>query len=127
MSKRRTRRIDPETGSYMREDGAWVYDETGFSQLYLATMTEYGTVPSDRDLGDKAMLIEKLSGQSKHEFETGMTASAQHVIDDGIVDTFEVVYCEINPDNPSRIDFGWKWSAEGQDHYWDSSIAYGSD
>jgi len=128
LSKRLTRKIDPTTGSYVREDGAWVEDDTGFTQLYLATMTEHGTVPSDRDLGNKGWLIEKLSGRTPDEFKEHMEASAQHVIDDGIVDTFEVVYCHLDPKNPNALLFGWKWTAgSSEPHYWDSSIAWGSD
>jgi len=127
VSKRLTRRIDPTTGSYVREDGGWATDETGFTQLFLATMTKHGTVPGDRDLGDKAWLIEKISSMTPDEFSDYMEASAQHVIDDGIVDTFEVVYCYVDPKNPNALLFGWKWTAGSSEPlYWNSSIAYGS-
>ncbi len=123
---RRTRRIDPETGSYVMTDGAWVWDDTGFSQLYQAVMTKYGTVPGDRTIGCKAWDREKISSNTPAIITADMEAAAQPVIDNGTVDSFEVVYCEIDLSNPNRINYGWHWRVEGEDHYHDGNLAIGS-
>jgi len=124
---RRTRRIDPQTGSYVMTDGAWEMDETGFSQLYQATMTKYETVPGDRTLGCKAWLREKVSANTPKVIGDDMEASAQPLVDDGTVDMFEMVYSDPDPDNPNRINYGWHWQVDGVDYYHDDNLAFGSE
>ena len=40
---------------------------------------------------------------------------------------FEVVYSEIDPANPNRINYGWHWQADGEDYYHDDNLAIGSE
>jgi hypothetical protein len=108
-------------------NGVWEYDDTGFSQLYLALMTRFGSVPADATLGNRMWLVETISKGTPAEMTGHMIAATQACIDDGVVDTFEVVYCQIHSSNPNRIDYGWHWTAEGQDHYFDGNLAFGSD
>ena len=126
MSLRRTRRIDPETGSYVMTDGAWEYDETGFSQLHQATMTELGTVPADDGMGNRLFTRETISSRTEEETKKDMADAAQHVIDDGIVDSFRVVFVDVNDTNPSRIDYGWTWKVGGESYTYEGSLAIGT-
>lgn len=124
---RRTRRIDPETGSYVHTNGAWEMDETGFSQIYQAVMTKLGTVPADTSMGcrlwDRGTITKNIGTQAKKD----MKDAVQHLLDQGIIESFEVVYAEQNRANPSRLDYGWVWTAGGKDRSYDGYMAVGSD
>jgi len=127
VSRRRTKYIDPQTMSYVMRDGEWVMDETGWSQLYWAVMTKLGTVPADDALGCRLWNRTKMAGNMAATAKKDMEDAAQWVIDEGLVDTFEVVYCRVNGSNPNRLDYGWHWTADGNDHYWDRNLTIGTE
>lgn len=132
MSKRTTKRIDPSTGSYVMTDGAWEMDDTGFSQIYLAIMTKYGSVPADTTLGDRLMTRATMSRNMAATAKKDLEDAVQYLIDDGIIDSFEVVYTTVNASNPTRLDYGWHHAAGGVDHYadsveWDSTLTIGTE
>lgn len=122
------RKIDPETRDYVMEGERWVWDDTGFSHLYLAIMPKFGTVPGDRTMGCKAWLREKISRDTPAAIKREMEEAAQPVIDAGEVDYFRVVYCDVDTVNPNRINYRWEWSRGGVTQpYYDSYLAVGTD
>lgn len=124
--RRRCRYINPLTGSYEREDGNWKRDETGGTQIYLAICTKFGTVPGNRTLGCRLPNREKIGPSIKSEATKDLEDAVSQLLEDGIIDSFDVVYLEQNADNPSRIDFGYHWTAEGEDYYHDDFLAIGT-
>jgi phage gp46-like protein len=122
-----TRRIDPKTGSYVMTDGRWEMDDTGFSQIYLALYTKFGSVPADPTMGCRFWGETKIQANTTTTAKKQMKDAVQHLIDQGVIDSFEVVYLDKNRANPSRIDIGWTWKKGGQTHTYDGSLATGTD
>jgi len=108
-------------------DGAWEYDETGFSQLYQAIMTKKGSVPADDDMGNDLWNVETLDSTTREKARRFMVSAAQPVIDAGIVDSFTVAFVEVNADNPSRLDYGWYWEAGSDSFEYEGNLATGTD
>ena len=122
-----TRKIDPETGSYVVEDGRLAWDDTGFSHLYLAIMPKFGSVPGDLTMGCKAWNRTKLSHGTPEAMKLEMKEAAQSVIDAGEADSFEVVYCDIDTMNPNRVNYRWEWTRHGARLHYDGYMAVGTD
>ena len=122
------RRIDPETGSYVMTDGAWEYDETGGSQIHQAIMTRKGSVPADSTLGCELWNEDTLDASVEAKAKGYLEDAVQPLIDEGIIDSFTVVYAEIDADNPSRLDYGYVWVAGGEEQEpYDGNLAIGSE
>lgn len=123
---RRTRRIDPETGSYVMTNGAWEMDETGFSQIYQALYTKFGSVPADPTMGCRFWDETKIQANTTTTAKKQMKDAVQHLIDQGVIESFEMVYLDKNRVNPSRLDIGWTWKAGGEEHTYDGFLAVGT-
>lgn len=117
---------DPVHGTYVRENGRWKRDDTGGTQIYLAIRAKLGSVPGNRTLGNRLMARTKIGQNYKAEIEKDLYDAVQPLLDTDIIDSFEALYVERNASNPSRIDYGYHWQAEGQDYYHDDSLAIGS-
>lgn len=107
-------------------DGTWEYDETGFSQLYQALMIRKGSVPADADMGSDFWNIETIDSTTRAKAKRYMESAAQPLVDDGIISSFTVAFVDVNPDNPSRLDYGWYWEAGGESHEYIGNLAIGS-
>jgi len=124
---RRTRKIDPKTGSYVMENGAWVWDESGASQIYQRVKTKRGSVPSDPTFGNEFMNRKKMDHNILEVAKRDYAEAVEPIIDDGTIDSFELTVAEVNANDPGRVDYGFIWEAEGEEHSYDGRLAYGTD
>jgi len=121
-----SRKIDPETGSFVFEEGAWAWDDTGFSDLWLALLTEFGSVPADGDLGSRLVIRRKMGPNILDEARKDIVDAVAYVVEQGIVTDFQVVYVERHPTQPGTLRYGFVWRRGGDTHSYDGTLTIGT-